>query len=135
MYRTITTGSRARMNTNGEQSSAKRERRPLLDVALLFLRLGVTAFGGPAAHVALIQRECVERRRWITRQEFLDLLAVSSLIPGPTSTELAMHIGRVRAGWIGLIVAGVCFIAPAAGIVAALAFVYVRTGDLPATRH
>ena len=123
------------MNTNGEQSTAKRERRPLLDVALLFLRLGVTAFGGPAAHVALIQHECVERREWITRQEFLDLLAVSSLIPGPTSTELAMHIGRVRAGWIGLIAAGVCFIAPASAIVAALAFVYVRTGDLPATRH
>lgn len=124
----------ANVNTNREQRTAKGERRPLLDVALLFLRLGVTAFGGPAAHVALIQRECVERRQWITRQEFLDLLAVSSLIPGPTSTELAMHVGRIHAGWIGLIVAGVCFIAPASAIVAALAFVYVQTGDLPATR-
>ncbi len=106
----------------------------LRDVAWLFLRLGVTAFGGPAAHVALIQRECVERRRWIATEEFLDILAVSSLIPGPTSTELAMHVGRVRAGWRGLVVAGLAFIAPASLLVGLLAFLYVRSGDLPAAR-
>lgn len=106
----------------------------LAEVLRLFLRLGVTAFGGPAAHVALIERECVERRRWISREQFLDLLGVASLIPGPTSTELAMHVGRVRAGWPGLIVAGLAFIAPAALLVGVLAFLYVETGDLPATR-
>lgn len=108
--------------------------RHLRDLAWLFLRLGVTAFGGPAAHVALIQRECVERRRWIATEEFLDILAVSSLIPGPTSTELAMHVGRVRAGWWGLVVAGLAFIVPASLLVGLLAFLYVRTGDLPTAR-
>ena len=104
------------------------------EVARLFLRLGVTAFGGPAAHIALMERECVERRRWIARDQFLDLLGVASLIPGPTSTELAMHIGRLRAGWPGLVVAGLAFIAPAALLVGGLAVLYVRTGDLPVTR-
>ena len=108
--------------------------RHLRDLAWLFLRLGVTAFGGPAAHVALIQRECVERRRWIATEEFLDILAVSSLIPGPTSTELAMHVGRVLAGWWGLVVAGLAFIVPASLLVGLLAFLYVRTGDLPTAR-
>jgi chromate transporter len=103
----------------------------LLDLARLFLRLGVTAFGGPAAHVALMEEEFVRRRRWITREEFLDLLGASNLIPGPTSTELAMHIGLRRAGWPGLIVAGICFIAPAALIVGLLAAAYVRAGQLP----
>jgi chromate transporter len=104
------------------------------ELAWVFLRLGLTAFGGPAAHIALIQRECVDRRHWIPRSEFLDLLAVSSLIPGPTSTELVMHVGRVRGGWVGLVVAGLAFIAPAAVIVGILAALYVRTGDLPAAR-
>jgi chromate transporter len=109
-------------------------KRRLLQVTALFLRLGFTAFGGPAAHIALIQRECVDRRQWISRQEFLDLLAVSSLIPGPTSTELAMHVGRLRAGWAGLVAAGLAFVAPAALLVGLLAFLYVRTGDLPVAR-
>ena len=111
-----------------------RSEHRLLPVIALFLRLGLSSFGGPAAHIALIQRECVDRRQWITRQEFLDLLAVSSLIPGPTSTELAMHVGRVRAGWPGLVGAGVSFILPSALLVALLAFLYVRTGDLPVAR-
>jgi chromate transporter len=106
----------------------------LAEVGIVFLRLSVTAFGGPAAHIALIHRECVERRRWISRAEFLDLLGVANLIPGPTSTELAMHVGRLRAGWPGLVVAGVAFVAPAAVLVAALAAVYVRAGELPVAR-
>jgi chromate transporter len=104
----------------------------LREVGMLFLRLGLTAFGGPAAHVALVERECVERRRWIPREEFLDLLGASSLIPGPTSTELVMHIGRRRAGWAGLVVAGLAFIVPAAVLVGALAAIYVEAGRLPA---
>lgn len=107
---------------------------PVAEVTWLFLRLGVTAFGGPAAHVALIQQECVERRRWITPQEFLDLLAVASLIPGPTSTELAMHVGRIRAGWWGLVGAGLAFLVPASLLIGLLAFIYVRSGELPAVR-
>ena len=108
--------------------------RQLGEVAALFLRLGVTAFGGPAAHIALIERECVERRRWITRAEFLDLLGVANLVPGPTSTELAMHVGHARAGWAGLVVAGLAFIVPAACLVAGLGALYVATGDLPVAR-
>jgi chromate transporter len=104
------------------------------EVAVLFLRLGATAFGGPAAHVALIERECVERRGWLTRQQFLDLLGVANLIPGPTSTELAMHVGRHRAGWPGLVIAGVAFIVPAAILAGLLAAVYVRLGSLPLVR-
>jgi chromate transporter len=106
----------------------------LAELALLFLRLAVTSFGGPAAHIALIQRECVERRQWITPQRFIDLLGVSSLIPGPTSTELAMHVGHQRAGWPGLVVAGLAFILPAAVCVGMLAAVYVHAGELPAIR-
>jgi chromate transporter len=106
----------------------------LAEVAALFLRLGCTGFGGPAAHVALMERECVERRGWITRQQFLDLLGVANLIPGPTSTELAMHIGRERAGWPGLVAAGLAFIVPGALLVAALASVYQRAGQLPVVR-
>jgi chromate transporter len=106
----------------------------LAEVAALFLRLGCTAFGGPAAHIALIERECVARRRWITREQFLDLLGVANLIPGPTSTELAMHVGRARAGWAGLVVAGLAFIVPAALLVGVLAAAYVRSGDLPVVR-
>ena len=106
----------------------------LAEVAALFLRLGCTAFGGPAAHIALMERECVARRQWITREHFLDLLGVANLIPGPTSTELAMHVGRARAGWAGLVVAGFAFIVPAALLVGVLAAVYVRSGDLPVVR-
>ena len=108
------------------------DERPLRELAALFLRLGATAFGGPAAHVAMMEDEIVRRRRWLTREEFLDLLGAANLIPGPNSTELALHVGWRRAGGPGLVVAGACFILPAALIVAALAWGYVRYGALPA---
>jgi len=103
----------------------------LREVAAVFLRLGLTSFGGPAAHVALMQAELVERRRWLSRERFLDLLGAVNLIPGPNSTELAIHLGLLRAGWPGLVVAGACFIVPAALSTAALAWVYVGWGALP----
>jgi chromate transporter len=100
-----------------------------LELAALFLRLGLTAFGGPAAHIAMMHDEVVKRRKWIDDQEFLDLVGATNLIPGPNSTEMAIHIGYRRAGWAGLIVAGVCFILPALLIVMALAWVYVQYGS------
>ena len=103
------------------------------DLALFFLRLGTTAFGGPAAHIAMMEDELVRRRRWLSREKFLDLLGASNLIPGPSSSELAIHIGYLLAGWRGLVAAGVCFIVPAAVMVAAIAWLYVRWGKLPAT--
>jgi chromate transporter len=99
-------------------------------LALLFLRLGTTAFGGPAAHLGLMEEEVVRRRRWLTRAQFLDLLGAVNLIPGPNSTELAIHIG-LRAGWAGLLVAGVSFILPAAILVTLLAWAYCTFGELP----
>ena len=98
---------------------------------MLFLRLGATAFGGPAAHIALMEDEVVRRRRWLTKDEFLDLLGATNLIPGPNSTELAIHIGHRQAGWRGLLVAGSSFILPAVLIVLAFAWAYVRYGSLP----
>lgn len=103
----------------------------LFSLALLFLRLGTTAFGGPAAHVAMMEDEVVRRRKWMTRDEFLDLLGAANLIPGPNSTELAIHIGHRQAGWPGLLVAGASFILPAVLIVLAFAWAYVRYGSLP----
>jgi chromate transporter len=103
----------------------------LRELALLFLKLGTVAFGGPAAHIAMMEDEVVRRRRWLTRDEFLDYLGATNLIPGPNSTELAIHIGHARAGWPGLLVAGTCFILPAALIVSAVAWAYVRYGSLP----
>jgi len=108
------------------------ERRRLLELAGLFLRLGSTSFGGPAAHIALMEDEVVLRRGWLTREEFLDLVSAANLIPGPNSTELAIHIGHRRAGWAGLLIAGSCFILPAVLIVTAMAWAYVRLGHLPA---
>lgn len=105
--------------------------RPLVQVALLFLRLGVTAFGGPAAHVAMLEDEVVRRRQWLTHEEFLDLWGATNLIPGPNSTELAIHIGHRRAGWPGLVVAGLAFILPATLLVTGIAWAYVRFGSLP----
>lgn len=102
-----------------------------VDLVGLFLRLGTTAFGGPAAHIALMEDEVVRRRPWLTREQFLDYVGATNLIPGPNSTELAIHIGHLRAGWPGLIVAGVCFIVPASIIVWALAWAYVAYGALP----
>lgn len=101
------------------------------EVARVFLTLGVIGFGGPAAHVALMREELVRRRRWVSEQQFLDLIGASNLIPGPNSTEMAIHLGYVRAGWPGLIVGGVCFIAPAMVIVMALAALYVAYGTRP----
>lgn len=103
----------------------------LMEVARLFLKLGCISFGGPAAHIALMREEVVRRRGWIDEQHFLDLLGASNLIPGPSSTELAIHLGYLRAGWRGLIVAGALFILPAMLIVMALAWAYDRFGSLP----
>jgi chromate transporter len=100
-------------------------------VAALFLRLGTTAFGGPAAHIAMMENEIVRRRQWLAREEFLDLLGMVNLVPGPSSTELAIFLGYRRAGWRGLLLGGVCFILPAALIVTAIAVAYVRFGKLP----
>lgn len=97
----------------------------------LFLKLGVTAFGGPAAHIAMMEDEVVTRRRWLTREQFLDLIGATNLIPGPNSTEMAIHIGFVRAGIAGLVVAGVCFILPAALITLGCAWVYDRFQTVP----
>lgn len=112
-------------------SAAPPNLQNLKEVAALFLRLGATAFGGPAAHVAIMHDEVVKRRKWFTDQEFLDLVSATNLIPGPNSTELAIHIGYMRAGWLGLIAGGVCFITPAALIVLVLAMAYVQYGSLP----
>lgn len=107
-------------------------RTALREVVVVFATLGATAFGGPAAHVALQERECVRRRRWLDHQRFLDLLAVTNLIPGPNSTEMAMHLGRLRAGGAGLVAGGVAFILPSAVLVTIVAALYVRLGRLPA---
>lgn len=101
------------------------------DLVILFLRLGFTAFGGPAAHIAMMHDEVVTRRKWLSEQEFLDLLGATNLIPGPNSTEMAIHIGLARAGWRGLLLAGLCFIGPAMLIVLALAWLYVEYGSTP----
>jgi chromate transporter len=103
----------------------------LWQLALAFLKLGTTAFGGPAAHIAMMEEEFVRRRRWLTQQEFLDRLGAANLIPGPSSTEMAIYIGYSKRGWPGLIVAGCCFILPAAILVSAIAAAYVRFGALP----
>jgi chromate transporter len=103
----------------------------LREVTRLFLRLGFTAFGGPAAHIAMMHDEVVTRRKWMAEQEFLDMVGATNLVPGPNSTEIAIHLGYVRAGWRGLIAAGVCFIMPAVLIVLALAWLYVEYGSTP----
>ena len=105
---------------------------PLRELAALFLRLGITAFGGPAAHIAMMRAEVVERLKWLSDREFLDLLAATNLIPGPNSTEMAIHLGYRRAGLPGLLVAGSCFILPAALIVGGIAWGYARYGETPA---
>ena len=102
----------------------------LRELASLFLKLGTISFGGPAAHIALMETEVVRKRQWLTKQQFLDLLGAANLIPGPTSTEMAINVGFVRAGWAGLCVAGASFILPAAVITGAFAWAYVRFGTL-----
>jgi chromate transporter len=104
----------------------------LRELALLFLRLGATAFGGPAAHIAMMQDEVVSRRKWLTEERFLDLLGATNLIPGPNSTEMAIHIGWERRRWAGLLVAGVAFIVPAMLLTGAFGWAYVRFGAVPA---
>jgi chromate transporter len=106
--------------------------RRLREVAQVFLRLGLIGFGGPAAHIAMMRDDVVQRRRWLDDDAFLDLLGATNLIPGPNSTEMSIHLGYLRAGWPGLIVGGVCFIVPAMVIVTAIAWGYVRFGQLPA---
>ncbi|MDI3299497.1 MAG: chromate efflux transporter [Bacillota bacterium] len=101
------------------------------EVAAVFLKLGVVAFGGPAAHVALMRQEMVERRRWLGEQDFLDLFGAANLIPGPSSTEMAIFLGYARAGWPGLLLAGGLFILPAMLLVLLFAWAYVRFGSLP----
>lgn len=112
-------------------AEANRPPGALGEVARLFLRLGLTAFGGPAAHIAMFHDEVVTRRRWLSDAEFLDLMAAANLIPGPNSTEMAIHLGYLRAGWAGLLVGGAAFILPAFLIVLALAAVYARYGATP----
>jgi chromate transporter len=107
------------------------DRASLRELALLFLRLGATAFGGPAAHIAMMEDEVVRRRKWLSEERFLDLLGATNLIPGPNSTEMAIHIGWERRRWAGLLVAGVAFIVPAMMMTGALGWVYVRFGSVP----
>ena len=114
-----------------EERDPRPERGSLREVAGLFLKLGTIAFGGPAAHVALMHTEVVGRRRWVSEQQFLDLVGATNLLPGPSSTELAIYLGLRRAGWRGLVAAGACFIAPAFAIVLGLAVLYDRYGTTP----
>jgi chromate transporter len=107
------------------------ETTSLSELARLFLRLGATSFGGPVAHIAMMEEEVVERRRWMSAAHFLDLVSATNLIPGPNSTELAIHIGWERRRWAGLFVAGGAFIAPAVAITLLAAWVYVHFGALP----
>jgi chromate transporter len=103
----------------------------LIELAAVFLKLGTIGFGGPAAHIAMLEAEIVTRRQWLTQPQFLDLIGLTNLIPGPSSTELAIYIGYLRAGWWGLIIAGICFIVPAMAIVWGLAIGYDRVRELP----
>jgi len=119
--------SQPEAGTAGAEPAARR----VGEVARLFLKLGVIGFGGPAAHIAMMEDEVVRRRRWLSREHFLDLLGATNLIPGPNSTEMAIHIGFVRAGWRGLVAGGLCFILPATLIVLALGALYARYGSLP----
>jgi chromate transporter len=109
----------------------QQQRQRLTELATVFFRLGAIAFGGPAAHIAMMDSEVVNRRRWMSREKLLDLLGVTNLIPGPNSTELAIHIGYERAGWKGLGIAGLCFILPAMVIVWLLAVLYDRYQSVP----
>ncbi|MGD0291187.1 MAG: chromate efflux transporter [Candidatus Binataceae bacterium] len=106
-------------------------RTRLWELAMLFLRLGTIAFGGPAAHIAMMEDEVVRRRGWVSHEEFLDMVGACNLIPGPNSTEMAIHIGHRRAGFTGLAVAGACFIVPAVAITIVVAWAYVRFGSMP----
>src|ERR1039457_4952747 len=114
---------------------ARGNRADLRALVGLFLRLGATAFGGPAAHISMMEHEVVTRRGWMTRQEFLDLLGATNLAPGPASTKMALFIGHARRGWAGFLAAGLGFVLPATLIVTTFAWAYVRFGSLPAFPH
>nr|WP_315167707.1 chromate efflux transporter [uncultured Flavobacterium sp.] len=103
----------------------------LKDIAKLFLKLGIIGFGGPAAHIAMMQQEVVAKRKWMSEQHFLDLIGATNLIPGPNSTEMAIHIGHEKGGWKGLIIAGICFIFPAVIITGIFAWLYKKYGQIP----
>lgn len=103
----------------------------LKETANFFLRLGFTAFGGPVVHIAMMRDEAVVKRKWMSDQHFIDLVGATNLIPGPNSTEMAIHIGQERAGWRGLIIAGICFIIPAVLITLCFAWLYKSYGQLP----
>lgn len=107
------------------------QKTPLLEIAREFLRLGFVAYGGPAAHIAMMEERFVRQREWVTRERFVDLVGAVNLLPGPSSTELAIYLGEIRGGVPGMVVAGVCFILPAAVLVAALAWAYLRFGAVP----
>src|ERR1700676_2004625 len=119
------------IDSRTSQTAPAKEQVSLAELALVFLKLGATAFGGPAAHVAMMEDEFVRKRRWITEAEFLDRLAAANLIPGPSSTEVAIFIGQAKRGWAGLVIGGYCFIIPAAVLVSLIAAVYARFGSLP----
>lgn len=119
------------MKNNIQGNQITGDKLLLKEIAYVFLKLGVTAFGGPAAHIAMMDEELVKRRKWLDRESFLDLLSAANLIPGPNSTEVAIHVGHKMRGWPGLLVAGVSFIVPAFLIVWAIAWFYVRFGSLP----
>src|SRR5690606_36474904 len=101
------------------------------EIAKIFLKLGFTAFGGPAAHTAMMREEFVVKRNWLSEQQFLDLMGATNLIPGPNSTELAIHSGKEKGGWKGMLIAGSCFILPAVFITGILAYLYKLYGQLP----
>lgn len=107
------------------------DKAELKDLAKLFLKLGIIGFGGPAAHIAMMREEVVVRRKWLTEQHFLDLIGATNLIPGPNSTEMAIHVGHEKAGWKGLLIAGLCFILPAVFITGIFAWLYKQFGQLP----
>jgi chromate transporter len=117
--------------SRASQTVTSKEPPSLAELAVVFLKLGTTAFGGPAAHIAMMEDEFVRKRHWITEAEFLDRLAAASLIPGPSSTEVAIFIGQAKRGWPGLVIGGCCFIIPAALLVTLIAAIYVRFGSLP----
>lgn len=108
-----------------------RPNNDLKEIARLFLKLGIIGFGGPAAHIAMMQDEVVTKRKWLSEQHFLDLMGATNLIPGPNSTEMAIHIGHEKGGWKGLIVAGFCFILPAVFITGIFAWLYKQYGQIP----
>ncbi|MEC4094752.1 chromate efflux transporter [Myroides odoratimimus] len=103
----------------------------LKEIIQVFIKLGIIGFGGPAAHIAMMREEVVVKRKWMDEQHFLDLLGATNLIPGPNSTEMAIHIGYDKAGWKGLIIAGLCFILPAVFLTGVLAYFYKNYGELP----